>query len=522
MMQPADNTSSYLPRRQQADGDNWQLKARRAGSAVDAYLLFTELFADHPYTFWLDSSQVTQGVSRFSIMGHLGPCGELVTARAGAGEVRVTSRDGKVDIRNTNLFDYLKTELRRRKILATGLPFDFALGYVGYFGYEMKADCGGDNTYNSEADDAALIFCDQAIVIDHERSELWVLALSRDDSSAGYDEWWDATAEAISRSRTRMKSIPSMPHPAQAAKDHCSSAPDLHVSYRHGIRQYEDLIRECLDEIKNGESYEICLTNMATMHAKVDALDTYYWLRRYSPVPYGAFLRLPSISVMSASPECFLRISATGHILTKPIKGTRPRGATPTVDAQLCAELACSEKDRSENLMIVDLLRNDLGRVAVVGSVRVTRLFEVETYATVHQLVSTIEAQLKPGLTAVDCLQAAFPGGSMTGAPKIRTMKIIDRLEGGYRGIYSGALGYLSLNGATHLSIVIRTLVAHEDTVTLGSGGAIVALSEPKEEVEEMLLKMQAPLNALQASLNSSADGAGAQTGGVGSYSQPR
>jgi para-aminobenzoate synthetase len=505
--QPAGNISQPRQREQRPDPDNWQIQARQADRTVDCYALFAELFADNPWAFWLDSSRVTPGVSRFSIMGHCGPHGELITVRAGTGQVRVESADGSVQVKHTSLFDYLKNELGRRKATITGVPFDFSMGYVGYFGYELKADCGADQVHYADADDAALIFCDQAIVIDHDQDKLWVLALSRMGTARGWDEWWTTAERAISRVRAGAAGQLSQSHRAPgcrsaAAGDHQPKAADLRVTYRHGTQQYETLVRDCLDEIRRGESYEICLTNMATVHVKIDPMVTYQKLRQYTPVPYGAFLKMPSMSVMSASPECFLRVSPNGRVQTKPIKGTRPRGATPEEDEWLRADLAGAEKDRSENLMIVDLLRNDLGRVAAVGSVRVTALFEVETYAPVHQLVSTVEAQLKHGLTAVDCLREAFPGGSMTGAPKIRTMQIIDRLEDGPRGVYSGTIGYLSLNGAAHFSIVIRTLVAHEDTVTVGSGGAIVALSDPKEEVDEMLLKALTPLNALRDSMN--------------------
>jgi len=222
-------------------------------------------------------------------------------------------------------------------------------------------------------------------------------------------------------------------------------------------------------------------------------------LRRISPVPYGAFLRFPGVAVLSASPERFLTVDPYGAVESKPIKGTRPRGATPAEDEELRADLLGREKDRAENLMIVDLVRNDLNTVCEVGSVHVPRLFHVETYAPVHQLVSTIRGRLRPGVSAVGCVRAAFPGGSMTGAPKIRTMEIIDRLERGPRGVYSGAMGWFSLSGAVDLSIVIRTLVAADDRVTFGVGGAIVALSKPEEEFEEIVVKSRAMVAAVAA-----------------------
>ncbi len=258
---------------------------------------------------------------------------------------------------------------------------------------------------------------------------------------------------------------------------------------RHEPQRYLELIAQSIAEIRSGETYEVCLTNAATVDRSVDPLRTYETLRELSPTPYSALLRFPEVSVLSASPERFLRIGPDGVVESKPIKGTRPRGTTEDADRALRQSLLDSEKDRSENLMIVDLVRNDLSRVCVPGSVHVPKLFDVETYAAVHQLVSTVRGTLRPDATAVDCVRAAFPGGSMTGAPKLRTMEIIDKLEDGPRGVYSGALGYLSPTGAADLSIVIRTMVATEHEVGFGIGGAIVALSDPADELEETMVK---------------------------------
>ena len=265
---------------------------------------------------------------------------------------------------------------------------------------------------------------------------------------------------------------------------------------RHDERAYRRRIQECLTEIGHGESYEICLTNTVRLDARIDPLRTYEHLRRVSPVPYGAYLRLPGLSVLSASPERFLTVSTDGTVESKPIKGTRPRGRTPEEDEALRQDLLSNVKDRAENLMIVDLLRNDLNRVCTVGSVHVPHLFTVETYQPVHQLVSTIRGTLRPEETAVSCVRAAFPGGSMTGAPKLRTMDIIDRLEGGPRGIYSGSIGWFSLTGAADLNIVIRTLVRSGEEISFGVGGAIVALSDAGEEFEETVVKSRAMVSA--------------------------
>jgi para-aminobenzoate synthetase len=271
------------------------------------------------------------------------------------------------------------------------------------------------------------------------------------------------------------------------------------VQPRHDRDAYLKRIDECLQEIRDGESYEICLTNNIIVRATIDPLRTYAELRRISPVPYGALLDFPGVAVLSGSPERFISIGADRVAESKPIKGTRPRGETPAADKELRRDLACSEKDQAENLMIVDLIRNDLNVVCEVGSVHVPRLFNVETYAPVHQLVSTVRGVLRPGKSPLSCVQAAFPGGSMTGAPKIRTMEIIDRLEEGPRGAYSGALGWFSLSGATDLSIIIRTLVATERRLSFGVGGAIVALSDPGAEFEETVVKSRPMITAVVA-----------------------
>ncbi|MCT1766983.1 aminodeoxychorismate synthase component I [Brevibacterium casei] len=305
--------------------------------------------------------------------------------------------------------------------------------------------------------------------------------------------WFDETARRIDAIGPDLNTgepgsaMTALPQP-NSGSDSLADFP-RELQARHSRSEYLDLIAEAQRLINDGETYEVCLTNMLEMPWTRDALETYGDLRRDNPTPFGAFLKSPEVNVLSTSPERFVRITACGVAESKPIKGTRPRASTPEEDEALKADLRTSVKDRSENLMIVDLVRHDLGVTAELGSVEVTKLFDVETYATVHQLVSTVRSKLRDTATPVECIRASFPPGSMTGAPKHRTMSIIDDLEGGPRGIYSGAIGFFSLDGAVDFSVLIRTAITCSVLLTYGVGGAIIALSIPVDEYQETVVK---------------------------------
>ena len=235
----------------------------------------------------------------------------------------------------------------------------------------------------------------------------------------------------------------------------------MHFTLATERDEYLRLIAECQARIAAGESYEICLTNQLRVRTDISPLAYYETLRKLNPAPHSAYLHFDDIDVACSSPERFLRDRRLGPRGIASHQRNHPQRSHSTRGRRLRAALACSEKNRAENLMIVDLTRNDLGRVCVPGSVHVPQMMQVETYATVHQLVSTIAGQLAPGKTAIDCIRAAFPGGSMTGAPKLRTLEILDELEPEARGIYSGSIGYIGFNGVADLNIVIRTAVFH-------------------------------------------------------------
>ncbi|WP_030952111.1 aminodeoxychorismate synthase component I, partial [Streptomyces sp. NRRL S-481] len=468
------------------------LHTRRIAGAVDTEAVFTRMFAGSPRAFWLDSSLVEPGRSRFSFLGDdSGPLAEFVRYDVSTGRCAIERAGRPVRRVAASVFDYLKRQLTTRRVDATGLPFDFAGGYVGYFGYELKADCGSPNRHRSPVPDAAWLFADRVIAVDHQEGFTYAVCLAEDTPQAAREaaDWLEgALADLTCVAPER----PAPPVPSAVA-DPGAAEPWL---VRDRARYLAD-IEACRRELRAGTSYEICLTNAARLPAPPDAFEYYRTLRRDNPAPYAAFLRFGELEVAGSSPERFLRIGRDGTAEARPIKGTAPRGDGPEEDARLRDALASDAKTRAENLMIVDLLRNDLGQVCRTGTVRVSKLMATETYATVHQLVSAVEGRLRADTDAVDCVRACFPGGSMTGAPKLRTLEIIDSLETEARGVYSGALGYFGCGGGADLSIVIRTAVFADGSMHLGAGGAIVLGSDPDAEYEEMLLKTAAPMRAL-------------------------
>ena len=352
------------------------------------------------------------------------------------------------------------------------LPFDFRPGLVGAFSYE-----GGEK----------FMLVDRAIVLDHQKLTAWFIGVF--ESEAEFNSWRDAALlrlaliggeGAIYRHANRVETIDSSL-----------------VHSLHSDSEYLGLIEKAKEAIARGDAYQLCLTNKLTIETEVDPFAVYLRLRETNPAPYLSYLKLGSTSVVSSSPEQFLRVSNSGVVSSKPIKGTRPRSSDAELDRQLAEELRSNEKERAENLMIVDLMRNDLGQVSEPSDVVVAKLFEVESYATVHQLVSTITAVLKLGLDVFDAVNAAFPAGSMTGAPKQSAMSILSELEGAPRGIYSGCFGYVSLTGAADLAMTIRTIVFEEGKATIGIGGGITIDSDPEAELLETKLKARALLGAL-------------------------
>ena len=264
---------------------------------------------------------------------------------------------------------------------------------------------------------------------------------------------------------------------------------------------YRAAFEEVQRQLHLGNSYEVNLTYREQIDSPVDPVDAYLRLRELNPAPYAGYLQHDGVALLSSSPERYATVDRHGWIETKPIKGTTPRGATPEHDAELAHRLATDPKFRAENLMIVDLLRNDLSMVCDPGTVSVPVLMEVESYPSVHQLVSTVRGRLRDGVGTIEALRALFPAGSMTGAPKLRTMQVIEAVESSPRGVYSGAFGWISGDGRADLGVVIRSLVAQRDgsshRYTLGTGGGITVRSDVHEEYAETRWKAERLRRAL-------------------------
>ena len=408
-----------------------------------------------------------------------GPDAEAGRSVIGTGTRIATASvaDGTATVDGRRVEGGILDALRDEPAVTDGYP----LGWIGWLGYEAGAAALGVPYSAGPGLDAAFLYVDRLVVFDHADGSVTVV-----DATLEGDWLEEAVAALAGASGASARHAHAYPIPT------ASPAP----VWRHSGDTYLAMIAACQDAIRAGDAYQLCLTNTATAATSADPLSVHLRLRRDSPAHHAGFLRIAGETLVSSSPEQFLLVTPDGHVRTKPIKGTRPRGATVAEDLRLRAELEASEKEQAENVMIVDLMRNDLGRVCEVGSVGVRHLLEVESYAQVHQLVSTVEGRLRPGLTAVDALGAAFPAGSMTGAPKLSAMRILAGLEAGPRGVYSGCFGTLAADGSADLAMVIRSLRFRDGVVTIGAGGGITALSVPAEELDEVDVKAAALFRA--------------------------
>jgi para-aminobenzoate synthetase len=464
---------------------------RRLETWCEPEAVFAELFAGHDHAVWLDSATAGPVMARFSFIGGPdGPLGEVVRYDVDMRRLAVERASGR-ELSTASVLDYCRDRLARLRADAPELPFDFTCGFAGYLGYELKAECGARPAHASPLPDAALVLCDRLIAFDHTERQVYLLALANASGTEAADAWLAATAERLREIAREPPPLPPPHAPPGTLRFELRDAPEAYLAN----------IAACKREIVEGETYEVCLTTELRSGGSLEPVTAYRALRARNPAPFAALLRLGERSVLSSSPERFLRVDRNRVVESRPMKGTAPRVAEPFEDACRAAELRRDKKTRAENLMIADLVRNDLGRVSALGTVEVPALMTVEPYATVHQMVTVVRGRLREGANAIDCVRAAFPAGSMTGAPKLRTLEIIDRIEGRPRGVYSGALGFFGVNGTADLSVVIRTLVASPDGLTIGAGGAIVAGSDPQAEVAEMLLKARPLLETVGGTL---------------------
>ena len=408
------------------------------------------------------------------------------------------SGGGRITRRGIDAFaalrDFLSTIAVPADVLDERYPFPFRGGLVGYIGYECgqmleRLPCLPRPSVGLP--DMAFALHDWAIATSRDTGRSWLSVIGRGDTRGEAR----TDAEAIrERVIAALRSGDARSRPC-VEPQHANAR----ISPRLSADEYMSRVALAKEHITAGDTFEICLT---TAH-RAQLSQEHAWplfdeLRRSNPAPFSALLELPEGAIVSSSPERFLSLDGSGVAESRPIKGTRPRGPTPEEDARLARELATSEKDRAENAMIVDLVRNDFGRVCRFGTVEVPSLYAVEPYATVHQLVSTIRGRLAENCDAIDLVRACFPPGSMTGAPKIEAMSVLERLEPVERGVYSGALGWIDLGGAMDLSVVIRTIVLADGIATFSVGGAIVADSDPRAEHEEAEQKARALVRAIE------------------------
>jgi para-aminobenzoate synthetase component 1 len=440
--------------------------------AQDSAACFGRL-AELPWCVFLDSGRHRSDRGRFDIL-------------SAEPRIRLTTRGDRTliqegdDVRDSteDPFALVRTALGARKPCPAQIPF--AGGAIGYFAYDLArrierlpSICGID----IDMPDMAVGIYDWAVVVDHQERRCWLVDYAGD-------------SEQIERRRQLAVSSDTVTPAAYSSGFVVTSAvrPDVtRERYAEAFKRIKRYIRE-------GDCYQVNLTQRFSASAEGHTWSAYRQLRDLNPAPFSAYFAIDDGAVLSSSPERFLRVKADGAVETQPIKGTRPRGDDPMVDLSFVESLRASEKDQAENLMIVDLLRNDIGKSCAVGSVGVPKLFEVQSFATVHHLVSTIHGRLDADRDALDLLRGCFPGGSITGAPKVRAMEIIEELEASRRCVYCGSIGYIGFDGAMDSNIAIRTLVSSGGHLYCWAGGGIVYDSDLDAEYQESLDKAAAML----------------------------
>lgn len=450
---------------------------------------------DSRHPVLLHSSLAGHPAARYSIFAcdplfAISMAGNRLEWVTGAGE-----ESGKVVRDDLDPFDVLRDLAPSRRIRnAAGLPF--LGGAIGYLGYPIRRAIEALPAVSPDPaglPDAWFGIYDAAVLFDHRETRVTLVA---SPSRGTRDDPEERLRHRLAALRRLLREA-SEAHPRIVVRGSEITRQALAMM---GLAEYVAGVRRALDYIAAGDIYQVNLSHRIVCPFEDDPVALFRDLSESNPSPFAAFLDGGHFKVLSASPERFLRLRG-GRARSAPIKGTRPRGGSPQSDEQLAEELLASSKDRAENVMIADLVRSDLGRVCAPGSVRVEGLCRLESFATVHHLVSNVIGRVRPGCDRLDVVRALFPGGSMTGAPKVRAMEVIDEIEREERGIYSGSIGYLSCDGTVDFNIVIRTLVCRDGVAHLRVGGGIVAESEPLAEYRESLDKARALLDVLRADL---------------------
>jgi len=441
-------------------------------------------FLDLPYPVLLDSPQSGNTPARYSYLA----ADPFMVVRSKDQQVSVEKR-GKISVLAGSPFDVLRDLLGRyRTAPVAGLP-PFQGGAIGYLAYELAHHLEllpGAAENNLGLPELNIAFYDWVVARDETTGETWAIATGLPDGGeAGARDRLDWIEERIHKP----PATASTPRPAVTAS---------RVTSNFTKDAYLRAVRTVKDYIAAGDVYQVNITQRFEADITGDPWELYRRLRHVNPSPFSAYLGFPEVSVLSASPEEFLKLE-DGLLRTRPMKGTRPRGISASEDRKVASELLASEKDRAENVMIVDLMRNDLGRVCVPGSISVPELFAIEEYPTVYQMVSTVTGRTYAGVGPVEILEACFPGGSVTGAPKIRAMEIIDEIEPVQRSVYCGAIGYIGFDGSLLMSVPIRNILVTGNKAYIQVGGGIVADSDPDAEYRESLDKAAGSLMALDA-----------------------
>jgi para-aminobenzoate synthetase component 1 len=449
-------------------------------SSLTSFELF-QGFRDASYSFFLDSGIDADGLGRYSFMG----ADPFLTFSSKNDEIDIYE-EGVVKKLKGNPFDELN-KLMAQNHLEYESDFPFVGGAVGYFGYDLCHHT--ERIPRTAVDDVKIPDCfmgfyDGIIIVDHKNEKTYLAAL-------GIKENAEKLIDGLKKNVTLAQ--------AYAKED----KPLLSINEEHPFRGnfakegYMDALDAIHEYIRAGDIYQTNLTQRFQCQLQLEPLELYGLLRKINPAPFASYLDFGQGQIVSSSPERFIQVKGRS-IETRPIKGTMPRGKNPQEDAANKKILENSEKDKAELLMIVDLQRNDVGKICKSGTVKVPELYKLETYETVFHLVSTVTGELKDDISPVDCVRATFPGGSITGAPKIRAMEIIDELEPTQRNIYTGSIGYLGFNGDLDLNIVIRTIICKDGEGYFQVGGGIVWDSDNQLEYEETYHKGKALFEALK------------------------